>query len=118
MLPFADDDCFQAGKLLRLAKQNKHTLPILKKHQAVLDTFLPLLTPPSKQSLVVPTALVTITPGVLHVLQARQVLQHTQRNSVLDLNETHGTLLEDLSCDATILLIAVKVCVPSLANLD
>ena len=95
--------------MLRLARRNKHTLPILKKHQAVIDTFIPLLTPPNGEQLVVHTELVEIAPGVLQTLQKQVVEQHTQRGSILDVEETHGTLLEDLSCDPSILLIAFKV---------
>jgi Inositol-pentakisphosphate 2-kinase len=94
---------------LRLAKQNKHTLPILKKYQAVLDTFLPLLTPENGEELVVHTELVKIGPGVLEHLQSAQVCKNTKRQSVLDLEETHGTLLEDLSADPTMELLEFKV---------
>jgi hypothetical protein len=94
---------------LRLAKRNKHTLPILKKHQAVLDTFLPLLTPDNGEELVVHTELVKIAAGVLEHLQSEQVQTNTKRGSVLDLEETHGTLLEDLTADPTILLLDFKV---------
>jgi hypothetical protein len=94
---------------LRLAKRNKHTLPILKKHQAVLDTFLPLLTPDNEEELVVHTELVKIGAGVLEHLQSEQVQTNTKRGSVLDLEETHGTLLEDLTADPTILLLDFKV---------
>lgn len=94
---------------MRLAKRNKHTLPILKKHQAVLDTFLPLLTPNNGEELVVHTELVKITTNVLEYLQSEQVQKNTQRCSVLDLEETHGTLLEDLTADPSILLLDFKV---------
>jgi hypothetical protein len=94
---------------LRLAKRNKHTLPILKKHQAVQDTFLPLLTPDNGEELVVHTELVRIQANVLARLQAEQVEGHTKRGSVLDLDETHGTLLEDLSADPSVLLLDFKV---------
>ena len=96
--------------MLRLAKRNKHTLPILKKHQAVQDTFLPLLTPDNGEELVVHTELVRIQANVLARLQAEQVEGHTKRGSVLDLDETHGTLLEDLSADSSVLLLDFKVC--------
>jgi hypothetical protein len=99
----------QRGKLLRLAKRNKHTLPTLKKHQAVLDTFLPLLTPCNGEELVVHTELVKIAPGVLEVLQTEQVCSNTKRQSILNLEETHGTLLEDLTADPTMLLLDFKV---------
>jgi len=94
---------------LRLAKCNKHTLPILKKHQAVQDTFLPLLTPDNGEQLVVHTDLVKVGRHVLEVLQSEQVQWHTKRESELDLEETHGTLLEDLSADPSILLLDFKV---------
>lgn len=94
---------------MRLAKRNKHTLPILKKYQAVLDTFLPLLTPENGEELVVHTELVKIGPGVLEHLQSTQVCNSTKRQSVLDLEETHGTLLEDLSADPTMVLLEFKV---------
>jgi hypothetical protein len=94
---------------LRLAKRNKHTLPILKKHRAVLDTFVPLLTPEDGEDLVVHTELVKIGPGVLEELQLAQVAPNTKRDSILDLDETHGTLLEDLSADPSILLLDFKV---------
>ena len=94
---------------MRLAKRNKHTLPILKKQEAVLDTFLPLLTPPNGEELVVHTELVSISSGVLERLQSDQVQTNTKRDSVLDLEETHGTLLEDLGADPTILLFEFKV---------
>src|SRR5277367_73363 len=97
------------GKLLRLAKRNKHTLPILKKYQAVQETFLPLLTPENGEQLVVHTELVTISSGVLDLLQSEQVCKNTKRGSVLDLEETHGTLLDDLSADPTVLLLDFKV---------
>lgn len=94
---------------MRLAKCNKHTLPILKKHQAVQDTFLPLLTPGNGEQLVVHTDLVKIGRHVLEVLQSEQVQWNTKRESELDLEETHGTLLEDLSADPSILLLDFKV---------
>lgn len=94
---------------MRLAKRNKHTLPILQKHQAVQDTFLPLLTPPNGEELVVHTELVRIIGHVLERLQTEQVEGNTKRGSVLDLDETHGTLLEDLSADPSVLLLDFKV---------
>jgi hypothetical protein len=97
------------GKLLRLAKRNKHTLPTLKKHQAVQEHFLPLLTPQSGQPLVVHTDLVKVTRDLLETLQFEQVRGHTKRLSELDLEESHGTLLEDLSADPSILLLEFKV---------
>src|SRR6202035_4176119 len=39
-----------------------------------------------------------------------EVEGHTKRGSVLDLDETHGTLLEDLSADPSVLLLDFKVC--------
>jgi len=94
---------------LRLSKRNKHTLPILRKHQAVVDTFLPLLTPDNGDEWVVPTKLVKITSGVLEQLQTDQVQANTKRGSILDCEETHGTILEDLSADPSILLLEFKV---------
>ena len=94
---------------MRLAKRNKHTLPILIKYQAVLDTFLPLLTPENGEELVVHTELVKITSEVLEQLQTDQVQMNTQRGSILDLEEVHGTILEDLSADPSILLLEFKV---------
>jgi len=105
----ADVYVLKTGKLLRLAKRNKHTLPILKKHQAVQDTFLPLLTTENGQPLVVHTDLVKISRNVLETLQSTQVSANTKRLSELDLEETHGTLLEDLSADPSILLLEFKV---------
>jgi hypothetical protein len=99
---------------LRLARRNKHTLPILKKHEAVHETFLPLLTPENGEELVVHTELVSISSGVLEELQLAQVQKNTKRESVLDLDETHGTLLEDLSADPSILLLDFKVRSPGL----
>lgn len=96
------------GKLLRLAKWNQHTLPILKKHQAVQDTFLPLLTTDNDEDLVVPTELVKIGATVLGHLQTDQVETNTKRGSTLDLEETHGTLLEDLNADPSVLLLDFK----------
>jgi hypothetical protein len=84
-------------------------LPILKKHEAVHETFLPLLTPENGEQLVVHTELVTVSSGVLDLLQVEQVCNNTKRGSILDLEETHGTLLEDLSADPTVLLIDFKV---------
>jgi Inositol-pentakisphosphate 2-kinase len=98
--------------LLRLAKRNRHTLPILKKHQAVQDVFLPLLTTDNGEQLVVHTDLVRISAPVLQTLQCEQVCTNTKRDSRLDLEETHGTLLEDLSADPSILLLDFKVCDP------
>jgi hypothetical protein len=95
---------------LRLAKQNKHTLPTLQRHQAILDTFLPSLTPDNGEQLVVNTELVGVARGVLEYLQSHEVCTNTKRQSTLDLDETHGTLLEDLSADPTILLLDFKVC--------
>ena len=100
--------------MLRLAKRNKHTLPILKKHLAVQETFLPLLTPENGEQLVVHTELVTISSHVLELLQTEQVRKNTKRESHLDLEESYGTLLEDLSADPTVLLLDFKV-LPSLA---
>jgi len=94
---------------LRLAKRNKHTPPTLKKHQAVLDTFLPLLTPENGEKLVLHAELVKIAPGVLERLQLEQVSAKTRRDSVLDLDETHGTILEDLSADPSMLFFEFKV---------
>lgn len=94
---------------MRLAKRNKHTLPILKKHQAVHETFLPLLTPDNGEQLVVHTELVTISSEVLQLLQVEQVWNKTKRGSILDMEETYGTLLEDLSADPTFLLLDFKV---------
>jgi hypothetical protein len=74
-----------------------------------LDTFLPFLTPDNGEELVVHTELVKIAPGVLERLQIDQVHTNTKRESVLDLEETHGTLLEDLSADPTVLLFDFKV---------
>jgi hypothetical protein len=95
--------------LLRLAKRNKHTIPTLKKYQSILDTFLPLLTPGSGEDLVVLTELVKVRPGVLERLQSSQVRANTKRESILEVDETHGTLLEDLNADPTILLFDFKV---------
>lgn len=95
--------------MLRLAKRNKHTLPVLKKYRSVLDTFLPLLTPGNGEELVVQTELVNIGPRVLEQLQSSQVRRNTKRESVLDTDEAHGTLLEDLNADPTILLFDFKV---------
>jgi hypothetical protein len=81
----------------------------LKKHQAVQDTFLPLLTPDNGEELVVHTELVKIGAHVLERLQAEQVEGNTKRGSILDLEETHGTLLEDLSADPSVLLLDFKV---------
>jgi hypothetical protein len=75
----------------------------------VLDTFVPLLTPDNGENLVVHTELVKIGSVVLQHLQSSQVAIHTKRQSVLDLDETHGTLLEDLSADPSILLLDFKV---------
>ena len=73
------------------------------------DTFLPLLTPENGEELVVHTELVEIDANVLQRLQAEQVEKNTKRGSVLDLDETHGTLLEDLSADPSVLLLDFKV---------
>lgn len=73
------------------------------------ETFLPLLTPENGEQLVVHTELVTVSSGVLDLLQSEQVCNNTKRGSILDLEETHGTLLEDLSADPTVLLIDFKV---------
>ena len=73
------------------------------------DTFLPLLTPENGEQLVVHTELVTISSGILDFFQSEQVCRNTKRGSILDLEETHGTLLEDLSADPTVLLIDFKV---------
>jgi len=75
----------------------------------VQDTFLPLLTPENGEELVVHTELVEIDANVLQRLQAEQVEKNTKRGSVLDLDETHGTLLEDLSADPSVLLLDFKV---------
>ena len=84
-------------------------MPTLTKHQAVLDTFLPLLTPDNGETLVVHTELVKIGHGVLEYLQSNQVCGNTKRESVLDLEESHGTLLEDLTADPSMLLLDFKV---------
>ena len=73
------------------------------------ETFVPLLTPENGEELVVHTELVTISSGVLDLLQSEQVCNNTKRGSILDLEETHGTLLEDLSADPTVLLLDFKV---------
>jgi len=70
---------------------------------------LPLLTPENGEELVVHTELVEIDANVLQRLQAEQVEKNTKRGSVLDLDETHGTLLEDLSADPSVLLLDFKV---------
>jgi len=44
----------------------------------------------------------------LEELQLTQVAPNTKRDSILDLDETHGTLLEDLSADSSILLLDFK----------
>jgi hypothetical protein len=79
----------------------------------VQDTFLPLLTPKTGEELVVHTELVKIGAHVLESLQAQQVERNTKRGSVLDLEETHGTLLEDLSADPSVLLLDFKVFPPN-----
>ena len=70
---------------------------------------MPLLTPENGEELVVHTELVEIDANVLQRLQAEQVEKNTKRGSVLDLDETHGTLLEDLSADPSVLLLDFKV---------
>jgi hypothetical protein len=75
----------------------------------VQDTFLPLLTPRNGQPHLVHTDLVRITRNVLEALQSNQVSANTKRFSELDLEETRGTLLDDLSADPTILLLEFKV---------
>ena len=99
----------QTEKILRLAKRNNHNLPTLKKHQTFLDTFSPLLTLDSGEKFVVNTQLVKIAPGVLEVLQTEQVSANTKRQSILDLEESHGILLEDLNADPTLLVFDFKV---------
>jgi hypothetical protein len=101
---------------LRLAKRNKHTLPTLEKYQAFHDTFLPLLTPGDNEPLVVHTTLVRITSSVIHTLQSEQVVHNTKRAGILNEEDTHGTLLEDLSADPSILLLDFKVRHPSLPS--
>lgn len=73
------------------------------------DTFVPLLTPKTGEELVVHTELVKIDANVLERLQTEQVEGNTKRGSILDLEETHGTLLEDLSADPSVLLLDFKV---------
>jgi len=97
------------GKLLRLAKRNKHTLPTLEKYQAFHDTFLPLLTPTNGESLVVHTTLVKITSDVIRTLQSQQVVPNTKRAGILNTEDNYGTLLEDLSADPSCLLLDFKV---------
>jgi hypothetical protein len=102
------------GNLLRLAKRNKHTLPTLEKYQAFNDDFLPLLTPDNGEHLVVPTRLVKIASDVIRTLQSEQVAPNTKRVSILNDDDTHGTLLEDLSADPSVLLLDFKVLTSSL----
>lgn len=97
------------GNLLRLAKRNKHTLPTLEKYRAFNDDFLPLLTPDNGEHLVVPTTLVKIASDVIRTLQSEQVAPNTKRASILNEDDTHGTLLEDLSADPSVLLLDFKV---------
>src|SRR5271170_6005586 len=82
------------GKLLRLAKRNKHTLPILKKHEAVHETFVPLLTPENGEQLVVHTELVTISSGILDFFQSEQVCRNTKRGSILIWRKRTGRYLK------------------------
>ena len=102
-------DVVKDGKLLRLAKRNKHTLPTLEKYEAFHDTFLPLLTPANGESLVVHTTLVKITPDVIRTLQLQQVVPNTKRTGILNTEDNYGTLLEDLSADPSCLLLDFKV---------
>jgi hypothetical protein len=112
-LLFVSDLTLEDGKLLRLAKRNKHTLPTLEKYRALNDDFLPLLTLDNGEHLVVPTALVRITSDVIRTLQSEQVAPNTKRTSILNEDDIHGTLLEDLSADLSILLLDFKVLNPA-----
>jgi hypothetical protein len=105
------------GKLLRLAKRNKHTLPTLEKYRAFNDDFLPLLTPDNGEHLLVATTLVKITSDVIHTLQSEQVAPNTKRASILNEDDTHGTLLEDLSADPSVLLLDFKVLISPLDDI-
>jgi hypothetical protein len=70
---------------------------------------LPLLEPDGDEELVVQTELVRVTYELLKQLQKTQVVSNTTRGSVLDLEERHGTILEDLSADPSMVLLEFKV---------
>ncbi len=63
--------------------------------------------------MVVHTELVRVTYELLKRLQKEQVTSNTTRGSVLDLEEIHGTILEDLSADPSVVLLEFKVHYPT-----